>query len=64
MEVCQERDMGRARTKRQTWQTREGQGKGGKKGMMMKMLSKAHCQNANQEDETKQESATRALRTP
>merc|ERR1711971_961652 len=33
---------------------RGGRGKGGKKGMMMKMLSKAHCQNANPEDETKE----------
>ena len=32
---------------------RGGRGKGGKKGMMMKMLTKAHCQNANTEDETK-----------
>ena len=35
------------------FRARGGRGKGGKKGMMMKMLSKAHCQNANPEDETK-----------
>merc|ERR1719328_853751 len=44
----------RARPGSRRPRARGGRGKGGKKGMMMKMLSKAHCQNANPEDETKQ----------